>query len=54
LFSSGTLHIGKGFITAQNWFEINAGIKSTQLKDAIEIRHSILAREFNKENRKSA
>jgi len=37
LGSSGTLHIGKGFITARNWLEVNAGLKSRQLKNAIEI-----------------
>lgn len=37
LGSSGTLHIGKGFITAQNWYKVSAGLKSRQLKDAIEI-----------------
>ena len=35
LGSSGTLHIGKGFITAQNWCKVNAGLKSRQLKDAV-------------------
>jgi len=36
LGSSGTLHIGKGFITARNWYQVNAG---RQLKIEINIQH---------------